>query len=637
MPRGVAFLALAVSLSLACGGSHAPSSAAPEPRVAKGSSKPPAVEHAPVSGGEQHAPEASPPPQPSELVELPPAPEVDSTVPPKELIAEWQMAADSAADEAILDALAAAAPAVDEAEDVARDRDLSAEGARALTGNVTWDIDVASFNNHNRVQYYLDFFRGPAHERFGIWLTRMGRYEGMIRERLQQEGLPGDLVYLALIESGFSNSATSRARAVGMWQFMKGTAKLYGLRIDSWVDERRDPYRATDAAARHLRDLTRRFGSLYLAAAAYNAGAGKVSRGLGRLPEDVADSVNTDATFFRLYDTKLLRRETKDYVPKLIAAALIAKEPLRYGFDLGLPEPAAYDSLIVPGMTGLDVIARLADTTVAAIRELNPQYLRLATPPAVSSMVRIPYGRGATTAAAYAELPASRRVTSMEHIVARGETMGGIASRYRVSLRLLADANPRVRGHMLKVGQLLIVPTGGAVSTSVARRVSDPVVPPSSTATGFHRVRRGETLAGLAGEYDVSVEQLRAWNVLGRTERVRTGQRLRVTPPGRLPPAANTSTLAASAAPAAAAQAASPHGPSSAPAASQPEPSSAQAASPHGPSSAPAETRVHVVRQGETLTGLARQYGVSIQALREANGLSVRDRIRAGDALKIPG
>ena len=161
----------------------------------------------------------------------------------------------------------------------------------------------------------------------GIWLTRMPRYEGMIRERLQEQGLPGDLVYLALIESGFSNSATSRAKAVGMWQFMKGTAKGYGLRVDSWVDERRDPYRATAAAARHLQQLNDRFGSLYLAAAAYNAGAGKVSRGVRRLPDDDADSLNSDATFFRLYDTKLLRRETKDYVPKLIAAARIAKEP----------------------------------------------------------------------------------------------------------------------------------------------------------------------------------------------------------------------------------------------------------------------------------------------------------------------
>src|SRR4029453_17073926 len=138
-----------------------------------------------------------------------------------------------------------------------------------------------------------------------------------------------------------------------------------------------------------------RFGSLYLAAAAYNAGSGRVSRGLRRLPDDdEGDEVATDATFFRLYDTKLPRRETKDYVPKLIAAALIAKEPARYGFTVQPAEPIPYDSIIVPTMTGLDVIARLADTTVAAVREMNPQYLRLATPPAVVSVVRVPSGRG---------------------------------------------------------------------------------------------------------------------------------------------------------------------------------------------------------------------------------------------------
>ena len=251
---------------------------------------------------------------------------------------------------------------------------------------VSWDIDVDTYNSHDRVQYYLDFFQGKGRERMGIWLTRMPRYEGMIRARLQQQGLPGDLVYLALIESGFSNTATSRAKAVGMWQFMKGTAKGYGLRVDSWVDERRDPYSATAAAARHLKNLNDRFGSLYLAAAAYNAGAGKVSRGVHRLPDDDdADSLNSDATFFRLYDTKLLRRETKDYVPKLIAAARIAKEPARYGFEIGTASSRRRTTRSwFPTMTGLDVIARLADTTVAAIRELNPQYLRLATPPGVS-------------------------------------------------------------------------------------------------------------------------------------------------------------------------------------------------------------------------------------------------------------
>src|SRR3954467_15411586 len=318
---------------------------------------------------------------------------------------ERRQAADSAADEAALEELADAHPE-DPANDSGGDDAAEASPGGANTADaVTWDIDVATYNSHDRVQYYLDFFQDRGRDRMNIWLTRLPRYETMIRERLQREGLPGDLVYLALIESGFSNTATSRAKAVGMWQFMKRTAKGYGLRVDSWVDERRDPYKATDAAARHLADLNRRFGSLYLAAAAYNAGSGKVSRGIIRLPDEESDSVNSDATSFRLYDTKLLRRETKDYVPKLIAAALIAKQPKRYGFQVTPAEPATYDSILVPDMTGLDVIARLADTTVAAIRELNPQYLRLTTPPGSRSLIRLPVGRGPATVAAYAVFP----------------------------------------------------------------------------------------------------------------------------------------------------------------------------------------------------------------------------------------
>ena len=560
-----------LALAIACGGHRAPSRVAP-------------VARAPTPGVH----DTLPAPPAIDVLVLPPAPALDTIVPAAELAAELRLAADSAADEAVLEALDEAHPA-----DEDPDEPLPATP-------VSWDIDVDTYNSHNRVQYYLDFFQGKGRERMGIWLTRMPRYEGMIRPRLQEEGLPGDLVYLALIESGFSNTATSRAKAVGMWQFMKGTAKGYGLRVDSWVDERRDPYRATGAAVRYLRQLNDRFGSLYLAAAAYNAGAGKVSRGVRRLPDDdEPDSPNSDATFFRLYDTKLLRRETKDYVPKLIAAARIAKQPKRYGFDVGKAEPPTYDSIVVPTMTGLDVIARLADTTVAAIRELNPQYLRLATPPGVPSVVRVPTGRGPATVAAYAELPASRRITFVEHTVARGETMSGIAKRYHVSTRLVIEANPRLRSTRLRPGQRVIVPTGGALSTSVARRMADPVEPAASSPSGFHRVRRGETLSGLAAEYGVSVRQLRAWNALGTDERVRAGQRLRVVAPAkarRLPaPQVVTASVAATG------------------------------------------ERVHRVRRGETLTGLAKRYRVSVQALREANGLSARDALRAGVTLKIPG
>src|SRR5437870_1625357 len=268
----------------------------------------------------------------------------------------------------------------------------------------TFDIDVSSFAAKRRVLEYLEFFQVDARDRFEIWLARLGRYEGMIREKLRAKGLPEDLVYLTLIESGLSNTAVSRAKAVGMWQFMASTARLYGLTVDPWVDERRDPFKATDAAVNYLADLRERLGSAYLAAAAYNAGLGRVERGIDRLPGE-PDSVD-DRTFFQLSDRRYLRRETRDYVPQLIAASLIAKQPARYGFEVEPFPPLAFDEITVPDATGLDVVARLADTTVAAILELNPQLVRGITPPARSVVVRVPRGRGTVVAERFDSLPA---------------------------------------------------------------------------------------------------------------------------------------------------------------------------------------------------------------------------------------
>ncbi|MEO8295294.1 MAG: LysM peptidoglycan-binding domain-containing protein [Gemmatimonadota bacterium] len=505
----------------------------------------------------------------------------DSLLPANEEIAELQLAADSAADAEVLDQLENTVAAVPESAG----SEAGSGGASAVEG-VTWDIDVASFTNHDRVQYFLDFFQGPARERMTVWLERMPRYEAMIRQRLAEQGLPGDLVYLALIESGFSNTAVSRARATGMWQFMKGTAQMYGLRIDSWVDERRDPYIATYAAARHLHDLRNRFGSVYLAAAAYNAGGGKVSRSLSRLPEEADDSLNTDATFFRLYDTRHLRQETRDYVPKLIAAALIAKEPTRYGFpDFDSLQPIVWDSIIVPDATGLDVIARMADTTVTAIREINPQYLRLSTPPHTRSTIRLPVGTGPSVEVAYAELPPSKRVTFQEHYVTRGQTLGGIARIHHVSVSDLQEANPGVSSR-LKVGQRLIVPTGGVSAAREASRAEDRRAEIRRSVATTHTVRSGETLSEIGGRYHVSVSQLKSWNhISGST--IRAGQKLRV--------GTSIATRVA------------------------------------GGGS------VHVVRSGDTLSGVAARYGVSQTALREANGLGSSSFLRAGSKLKIPG
>src|SRR3989454_7335731 len=294
---------------------------------------------------------------------------------------------DSAADQQVLDSLhrtlpradstrprsdSAAAAAV-KGEEVEREavRLFGAEG-KAVIGAAppaepTFDIDVSSFAMNRRLLQYLEFFRLDSRDRFEIWLARLGRYEGMIRDRLRAKRLPEDLVYLSLIESGFSNTAVSRAKAVGMWQFMASTARLYGLTVDPWVDERRDPFRATEAAANYLADLRERLGSVYLAAAAYNAGVGRIERGIDRLPGE-ADSVD-DRTFFQLSDRRYLRRETRDYVPKLIAASLIAKQPDRYGFAVEPLPPLVFDEITIPDATGLDVIARLADTAVARSEE----------------------------------------------------------------------------------------------------------------------------------------------------------------------------------------------------------------------------------------------------------------------------
>lgn len=397
---------------------------------------------------------------------------------------------------------------------------------------VSFDIDVTSWATHRRVREYLLFFQTEARDRFSIWLSRLGRYEGMIREHLRHQGLPEDLVYLTLIESGLSNTAVSRARAVGMWQFMAGTGKIYGLEVTPWVDERRDPFRATDAAARHLADLVRELGSVYLAAAAYNAGMGKVRRSIVKLPGQGPEALS-DQTFFDLAERNYLRRETRDYVPKLIAAALIAKQPGRYGF-MGIEplQPLVFDEMVVPDATGLDVVARLSDTTLAAILELNPHFLRRVTPPGREVVVRVPRGRGETAAIRYASMPASERVTFAEHLVKRGETLSEIARSYRVSVPLIAGSNPGLKPRSLRVGQRLIIPLSGrGVSSSTLASAARPTVRTAAAPLlggSTHRVRRGETLSAISRRYGVPLSRLLDENNLRTDSVIKPGDRIRI-------------------------------------------------------------------------------------------------------------
>jgi membrane-bound lytic murein transglycosylase D len=446
-----------------------------------------------------------------------------------------------------------------------------------------WDLNVQAFADHPRVQYYLDFFTNRGRDRFQVWLDRMPRYEGYAREQLTARGLPGDLVYLALIESGFSPIAVSRARAVGMWQFMSATGRGYGLRVDSWIDERRDPIKATDAAARHLRDLTDRFGSHFLAAAAYNGGAGRVGRGLLRVTalqgagDDAVDPAS-DEMFFELAETSHLYQETKDYVPKLIAAALIAKAPGRYGFDE--PEDSApfpRDSVIVAGSTGLDLIADLAGISLEAIRDLNPHVLRGVTPPGQRYAVRLPAGTATAVTAAYAALPPSERTRMVTHVVKRGETVSGIAKRYGVATDDVMTANRVARARSLQVGTTLYIPVNGVAAASLAEPE------PAARAPLTHIVRRGETLSGIAARYGVTQGSITAANDLPANGAIRAGQRLAI-----------------------------------------------------GAGAPAPRVRIHVVRAGETVGEIAERYGVGQSVLIRENRLGSRATIRVGQRLRIP-
>ena len=413
-------------------------------------------------------------------------------------------------------------------------------GAKAVADDTsvpTFDIDVTSYAANRRVLEYLEFFQVDARDRMAIWLSRLSRYEGMIRDRLRAKGLPEDLVYLTLIESGLSNSAVSRARAVGMWQFVAGTGRLYGLTIDPWVDERRDPYTATDAAVDYLSDLVQKLGSVYLAAAAYNAGEGRIQRGVRRLPGE-ADSL-TDETFFQLASTRILRRETRDYVPKLIAAALVAKQPSRYGFtDISQLPPLTFDEIRVPDATGLDVLARLADTTTAALLELNPQFVRGVTPPGREVTVRIPRGRGTLVAERFDTLSATSRISFVEHYVTRGQTLSDIAKQYRVSVSTIQGANPSLRPRTLRVGQRLVIPRSGrGVPRAAWNGPSERTAAPGTTSargatiSASHRVRSGETPSQIARRFGVTLRSLLDYNGLTMTSIIKPGQLLRIPPP----------------------------------------------------------------------------------------------------------
>jgi membrane-bound lytic murein transglycosylase D len=325
--------------------------------------------------------------------------------------------------------------------------------------SATWDIPLS---RNESVERFVRMFGEKQTDRMALYLKRSGRYEGMIRTKLRARGMPEDLIYLSMIESGFNPTARSPAAAVGLWQFIPDTGRRYGLRIDEYVDERRDPERSTDAALRHLQDLHRRFGSWYLAAAAYNSGAGRVSRAM---LEITGAERGREDDFWRVRHR--LPRETRDYVPLIVAAALVGKEPHKYGLEeveRWMPLPT--QSVPVPGGVDLAVVARAVGVSEQEMRRLNPQLLRGMTPPGAPYPLRIPAGRGELLAANFERARAEQRARMAAatdsarrlHIVRRGESLSLIARRHGTSVAALQRANQLGQRTVIQPGQNLRIP-----------------------------------------------------------------------------------------------------------------------------------------------------------------------------------
>ena len=383
---------------------------------------------------------------------------------------------------------------------------------------VSFDIPIVV---NDRVEYFIKYFQTTHRKPFTRWLERSERYIPMMKELLRQNGLPEDLVYMALIESGFNPRAYSRRKASGPWQFIYRTGKRYGLQANWWIDERRDPEKSTIAAARHLKDLYDQFSDWYLAAAGYNAGAGKISRAIRRYQTE---------DFWELTKHRYLKRETKNYVPKMIAAALIAKEPEKYGFiDIEYDEPIRYEKVEIPDATDLRVIARCSEVDYKTIKALNPELRRWCTPPYYPNyQVKIPEGRKEIFLQNFSQLKPSERITFRRHHVRSGETLSYIASRYRTGVNAIMQMNNIKNPRHLRAGTSIIIPIPADRAAYLDKKVRKAKVSPkkdevpkkipnadeSSSEKIRYVVQEGDTLWDIALMYDLRVEDIRRWNNL---------------------------------------------------------------------------------------------------------------------------
>jgi len=462
---------------------------------------------------------------------------------------------------------------------------------------VTYDLPVVM---NDRVKRSIVYYQTVGRDVFEKFLRRSKRYAGMMKEILKEYGLPQDLIYLSMVESGYNPHAYSWARAMGLWQFISSTGRLYKLDRSWWIDERKDPVKSTHAACRFLRDLYNQFGSWELAMAAYNGGPGRVSRTIKK---------QKTIDFWKLR----LKRQTMDYVPLIMAAAIISKNPVKYGFHVtDFEDEIVWDEVEINKCLELNVVAKELGCSVKELQEINPELLRRYTPPNNKKYtLKIPRGTREKFWAAYEGMPSPKETSWVKHKIRRGETVSTIAARYGVSQYAIFEANNLNRRSKIYAGKTLIVPV------PLDRDYSDGSQRIKYTdyeaKNSIYEVRSGDTMWDIARAFGTTVDELRRANYIGRSSRIYVGQKLKIPSSARMLRDKNVVTKSTQSY------------------ASSPPKSSSGG----GQSASAAQT--YTVRAGDTLWDIARRFSTTTGKIRSLNGLGRSSRIYPGQVLKVAG
>jgi len=448
---------------------------------------------------------------------------------------------------------------------------------------------------NRQVNNAIKFFQGKGRKVFTRWLQRAEVIVPQMQAILREEGMPEELVYVSMIESGFNNTAYSYAHASGPWQFIRSTGVIFGLEASYWHDERRDPAKATRAACRYLRKLYLQFGDWNLAIASYNCGERNVERQVNRIGSK---------DFWKM---SRLPRQTRNYVPTYIAAAIMAQKPEEFGFEkVNYRKPDPLDTVLVTEMVDLHIAAQLVGTDFQTLKQLNPALIRWATPPNDTTWLLLPDSTADKFITGWANIPEDQKKRQTVHVVKKGETLSSIAKKYGTTsadIKSLAE-NKKVKFKKLAVGQEIVIPyaPAGYAKATVEEQIAQ--APPKQEKI-VYKVRRGDNLNSIAQKFGTTVSAIKKKNNLYKSNKIFPGQNLlirsaravEVEPPEEDEPAVAASSQKAD--------------------------------------NSPANPETHKVKRGETLSTIAAKYGLSVSALQKANKISNPGSLKAGAVLKL--